>query len=79
MSQEINGLQPCSQEEADTRILEHLMDAVKSRHKQLMVRTVDTDIVILCVANFHNFTDIEHLWIALELERTFDTFQFTSL
>ena len=37
-----NNLQPCSHEEADTRIFVHVLNAVKQGHSKLMIRTVDT-------------------------------------
>ena len=44
-----NNLQPCSHEEADTRIFVHVLDAIEQGHSKVMIRTVDTDVVILAI------------------------------
>ena len=43
-------MSPCSHEEADTRMMVHLADAVDRGHNSIMIRTVDTDVVVLAVA-----------------------------
>ena len=43
-------MSPCSHEEADTRMMVHLADAVDRGHNAIMIRTVDTDVVVLAVA-----------------------------
>ena len=42
-------LSPCNQEEADARIILHLADMARTGKKKIRVRTVDTDVVILCI------------------------------
>ena len=58
------NLGPCSQEEADrpTRLLLHLSDAVKTGYRKVCVRTVDTDVVILVIAQYNNIKPDE-LWM----------------
>ena len=51
-------LQPCSQEEADTRMLLHVKDAMNCGFKSVMIRTVDTDVVVLAVAHFQDLSNI---------------------
>ncbi|VDI52493.1 Hypothetical predicted protein [Mytilus galloprovincialis] len=59
-----NGnLSPCNHEEADTRILLHVADAVKSGMHNIMIRTVDTDVVVIAVSAVHKL-NITSLWIA---------------
>ena len=43
-----------SHEEVDTRILLHVKDAMNSGYKDVMIRTVDTDVVVLAVVHFQN-------------------------
>ena len=59
------NLVPWSHEEADTHLLLHLADAVKAGYRKECVRTVDTDVVILVIAQYNNFKPDE-LW----MERT---------
>lgn len=47
--QDVSGLAPCTHEEADTRILLYLGDAVKEGYTKVSIRTVDTDVLVLAV------------------------------
>ena len=40
-------LAPCHQEEADTRMFLHVFDASKAGTEKIMIRTVDTDGVVI--------------------------------
>ena len=40
-------LAPCHQEEADTRMFLHVFDASKAVTEKIMIRTVDTDVVVI--------------------------------
>ena len=51
-------LQPCSHEEADTRMLLHVKDAMNCGFKSVMIRTVDTDVVVLAVTHFQDLSNI---------------------
>ncbi|KAG7161296.1 putative Glycosyl-transferase for dystroglycan-containing protein, partial [Homarus americanus] len=44
------NLAPCNHEEADTRMMVHAADALECGHRRILIRTVDTDVVILAVA-----------------------------
>ena len=59
---DLNSLQPCSHEEADTRIFLHAAHCAQQGHKRIAIRTVDTDVVVLAVAHFHSL-NIKELWI----------------
>jgi hypothetical protein len=56
-------LQQCSHEEADTRMLLHAPDQVKAGYSKIMLRTVDTDAVVLAVA-FCQQLHCDELWVA---------------
>ena len=66
----VDGISPCTQEETDTRLILHVQDAVKSGFKKVMIRTVDTDVVVLAVAYFSRLGTSE-LWIALGVGKHF--------
>ena len=55
-------LAPCLHEEADTRMFVHAADAASRRHKKMIVRTVDTDVVVLAVSVFEQL-GIDELWL----------------
>ena len=50
---DLTGLVPCSHEEADTRLFLHVADAVKKGYRKLLVRTVDTDVVVVVIATLN--------------------------
>ncbi len=62
-SMDLSELAPCSHEEADTRLLLHVADAVKKGFKSVCIRTVDTDVVIVAIACYHQI-GAEELWVA---------------
>ena len=59
---DMESLQPCSHEEADTRILLHIAHCAQQGYKQISIQTVDTDVVVLAVGHFHSL-NVEELWI----------------
>ncbi|CAG2233639.1 unnamed protein product [Mytilus edulis] len=59
-----NGnLSLCNHEAADTRTLLHVGIAVKSGMQKIMIRTVDTDVVVIAVSAVHKL-NITCLWMA---------------
>ena len=61
--EDTSELSPCNHEEADTRLLLHAADAAKCGFEKLMLRTVDTDVVVLAIAFFHELP-LSELWVA---------------
>jgi len=57
------ALSPCSHEEADTRLILHAADAAARGMNRIVIKTVDTDVVVLAVANKQHMR-CEELWIA---------------
>ena len=55
-------LSPCSHEEADTRLIVHCFDMAQMNHSDVMIRTSDTDVVVLATAHYLSL-NIETLWI----------------
>ena len=45
------------------RVFLHAADAVRTGHKRVTIRTVDTDVVVLAVATFSEIAPTE-MWIA---------------
>ena len=58
---DVEYLQPCSHEEADTRILHHVAHCAHGLRK-LLIRTVDTDVVVLAIGHFPALRHDE-LWV----------------
>ena len=66
----IAGLDPCTQEEADTRMLLHVEDVVKQGYTNVSIRTVDTDVIVLAVAAAERLS-IDELWVAFGTGKSF--------
>ena len=64
------GIAPCTHEEADTRILLHLADAVKEGYSKVSIRTVDTDVLVLAVKAAQCLNPTE-LWVDFGVGKTF--------
>jgi len=47
--QDVHTLSPCSPGEADSRMLLYVTHAAQHGHHQILIRTVDTDVVVLDV------------------------------
>ena len=55
---DISEITPCSHEEADVRIFLHLGHAVSEGHKDVFIRTNDTDVVVLATAAAAQLDDV---------------------
>ena len=60
-------LAPCTHEEADTRMFLHAADAVNQGHQRIMLRTVDSDVLVLATAMVQQLQQVSttiELWVA---------------
>ena len=69
-SRNVSRLTPCAHEEADTRTILHLEDAVTEGFNKISIRTVDTDVVVLAVAAAQRHGNTE-IWIAFGTGKSF--------
>ena len=53
-SKSSRDMQVCNHEEADTRIFVHVRDAVEHGAQNVLIRTVDTDVVVIAVVKCSN-------------------------
>jgi len=67
---DISGLAPCTHEEADTRLLLHVKDAVNEGYTNVSIRTVDTDVLVLAVTAAQCL-NIAELWVAFGAGKSF--------
>ena len=59
-------IETCDHEEADTRILFHILDSCKKLKNKIQVGTVDTDVVVLVIGLFSKLKQVSNdldLWI----------------
>ena len=62
--QNMHLLAPCNHEEADSRMMLHVAHAARHDHHQILVRTVDTDIVVLTVMVTPTLPAGMEIWLA---------------
>jgi len=62
----------CNHEEADTRILLHVLHALECGAKTVLVRTVDTDVVVLLIGKFSEFSQhaLIDIWVSFGVGRS---------
>ena len=61
---ETEGLTSCNHEEADTRIFIHVKHASARGLKKVLIRTIDTDVMVLAIA-YARKLELQELWIAV--------------
>ena len=66
LNTKIDGLAPCTHEEAATWIFLHAWNAAKDGHKSLMIEANDTDIIVIALSLVSSFTamGMEKMWVA---------------
>ena len=67
-------MSPCNHEEADTRIVIHVIQALQSGCTSVLVRTVDTDVVVILVGKFGRLIEERSdadIWIAFGMGKHF--------
>ena len=52
----------CNHEEADTRLIHHVLSAIKDGYNRLMVRCQDTDVLLLLMHFTYMYRDVE-VWM----------------
>ena len=68
------AMQNCNHEEADTRIVVHVMHALKQGEKTICVRTVDTDVVVILAGTFHDLVvtqPLADIWVAFGMGKNY--------
>lgn len=77
-----HAMEDCNHEEADTRIIVHLLDALQNGSRVIQVRTVDTDVVVLLISKFHTLVH-EHphaeIWVAFGVGKSYAIFSINNM
>ena len=69
---DVGAVIPCTQEGADTRLFLHVAATTTAGHRRVMVRTSDSDVVVLCVSTFVALVQqIDKLWIAFGMRQRY--------
>ena len=72
----------CNHEEADTRLVVHMLHALEQGFKKIQVRTVDTDVVVILVGAFFELTMTQpfaDIWIAFGIGKNFRFYSINGL
>ena len=67
-------MESCDHEEADTRMVVHLQDALDTGSTTCLAHTVDTDVVAIIIGKFHALTanhPTADIWIAFGTGKNF--------
>ena len=70
-------MMPCVKEEADSRIVIHVIHAIESGYLSISIRTVDSDVLVILVGHFSTFLSINptiKLWVAFGTVKDFRIF-----
>ena len=72
----------CNHKEADTRIMVHIWHALEHGAETLLVRTVDTDVVVILVGLFFDLVTIQpscDFWIAFGMGKNYRRYHINSI
>ena len=80
-------MRSCNHEEADTRVLVHLKDALDKGgrgggREGILVRTVDTDVIVILIAQFHTLSSTWpglSFWVAFGMGKNFQLLSVNSI
>ena len=73
--QDAHLIGPCSIEEADSHMMLHVAHATQHGHHQILVRTVDTDVVVLAVMVAETLPAKHEVWVTFGAGKISDTWQ----
>lgn len=68
------NMEPCDHEESDTRVMVHLRDMVDAGHTDILLKSVDSDVVVLATSAFSMlkmYSENIRLWIAFGVKKNF--------
>ena len=72
----------CNHEEADTRLVVHILHALEQGLKSIEVRTIDTDVIVILVGAFVELTRVQPLadiWITFGMGKDFRFYSLNAL
>ena len=69
--EDIHLIAPCSHEEADSHMMLHVAHAVQHGHHQILVHSVDTDVVVLAVMVSATLPGNNKVWVAFGTGKNF--------
>ena len=79
-----HNMSPCDHKQADARLLLHLVhvDALKNGCSTCIVRTIDTDVIVILIGKFHQLLSINpsvRIWVAFGAVKAFTYININSI
>ena len=77
-----SAMQNCNHEEADTSIVVHVLHALTHGAKTILVRTVDTDVVVILAGTFHDLVATQPLasiWVAFGMDNNYRFYHINAI
>ena len=78
-----SAMPECNYKEAGTRIVVHILHAIQDgQAKTVLVRSVDTDVVVILIGKFHYLRAVQpdlELWVAFGMGRNFSFISVNSI
>ena len=68
----MSSLAPSNHEEVDTHMILHAAHAAKNGHHEILIRTADTDVLVLAVMLAETLSPEHDIWLALEMAKVSD-------
>ena len=72
----------CNHEEADTRICVHLNDALEKGARKVLIRTVDTDVIVILAGIFFElqsqYSNLD-IWVAFGVGKNYQHFHLNDI
>lgn len=75
-------MQSFNHEEADTRVVVHVLHYLKHGEKTILVRAVDTDVVVILAGTFHNLISTQPLadiWVAFGMGKNYRFYHINAI
>jgi hypothetical protein len=72
----------CDHEEADSRMLVHLLHALEHGANIIQIRTVDSDVIVILIGQFHDLVvhyPLMKLWVAFNSGKDFCFYHINSI
>ena len=73
---------PCDHEEADSRMVVHIVHCLNKGHNVIQVRTVDTDVVVILIGVIHDIQKSypnANIWVAFGRDKFFCHYNINSV
>ena len=72
----------CNHEEADTRVIVHIVHTLAQGSKTINVRTVDTDVIVILIGKFHDLKMLQSdldLWVSFGVGKQFRYYHINTI